>query len=200
MRIAMIGQKGIPATYGGIERHVEEISRRLVSLGHQVEVYCRLHYTPPGTTYHNVRLLRRPSIRTHPDTFTHVLGPRPRPWRGARHRPFHARVVRQAWPVGGARLVSVHGLDWQREWAPSPPRVLRHRGPAAHFPITSWCRNPATTSSSTTTGGRLHPQRHEPAIIRLAQDLARPAPRSTCLAGACARERRATRQAPEDRH
>ena len=24
----MIGQKGIPATYGGVERHVEELARR----------------------------------------------------------------------------------------------------------------------------------------------------------------------------
>ena len=49
VKIAMIGQKGIPATYGGIERHVEEIARRLVARGHEVTVYCRFHYTPtPG--------------------------------------------------------------------------------------------------------------------------------------------------------
>ena len=34
----MIGQKGIPALYGGIERHVEEIARRLVARGHEVLV------------------------------------------------------------------------------------------------------------------------------------------------------------------
>ena len=38
MKIAMIGQKGIPAIYGGIERHVEELAVRLVGLGHQVVV------------------------------------------------------------------------------------------------------------------------------------------------------------------
>ena len=26
MKIAMVGQKGIPATYGGVERHVEDLS------------------------------------------------------------------------------------------------------------------------------------------------------------------------------
>ena len=31
LRIAMVGQKGMPATYGGIERHVEEMSARLVA-------------------------------------------------------------------------------------------------------------------------------------------------------------------------
>ena len=45
MRIAIIGQKGIPAQGGGIERHVEELSTRLVKLGHVVFVYSRPHYT-----------------------------------------------------------------------------------------------------------------------------------------------------------
>ena len=44
MKIAMIGQKGA-RDYGGIERHVEEISKRLVARGHEVTVYCRFHYT-----------------------------------------------------------------------------------------------------------------------------------------------------------
>jgi len=38
MRVAMIGQKGIPATYGGIERHVDEIARRLVPMGIEVHL------------------------------------------------------------------------------------------------------------------------------------------------------------------
>ena len=73
MRVAMIGQKGIPATYGGIERHVDEIARRLVQRGIDVDVFCRLYYTPAGTSYHGVNLMRRPSIHTkHLDTATHV--------------------------------------------------------------------------------------------------------------------------------
>ena len=67
MRIAMIGQKGLPATYGGIERHVEEIGRRLVAAGHDVSAFCRLYYTPAGAQYHGLRLLRRPSIITTVD-------------------------------------------------------------------------------------------------------------------------------------
>ncbi len=43
MRIAMIGQKGIETGEkgGGIEKHVEEISKRLVLRGHDVFVYAR---------------------------------------------------------------------------------------------------------------------------------------------------------------
>ena len=46
MRIAMIGQKGIPGVYGGIERHVEELSLELTRQGHEVLVYARKWYTP----------------------------------------------------------------------------------------------------------------------------------------------------------
>jgi glycosyltransferase involved in cell wall biosynthesis len=142
MRIAMIGQKGIPATYGGIERHVEEISRRLGNMGHQVDVYCRLHYTAPGTTFPHVRLLRRPSIHTkHLDTFTHVA------WAtieamARRYDIVHFHALGPSvfsWlpRMAGARtVVTVHGLDWQREkWGPLAAWVLKHcEGPAVRFP------------------------------------------------------------------
>lgn len=41
----MIGQKGMPAIHGGVERHVHELSLRLVKLGHEVTVYARKWYT-----------------------------------------------------------------------------------------------------------------------------------------------------------
>lgn len=142
MRVAMIGQKGIPATYGGIERHVDEIARRLVPLGIDVDVFCRYYYTPPGTTYHGVRLLRRPSIHTkHLDTITHVT------WATLESMlrrydvvHFHALgpSLLASLPrlVGSRSVVTVHGLDWQREkWGRMASGFLRAcEGPAAHFP------------------------------------------------------------------
>lgn len=44
MRIAMIGLRGLPASYGGVEKHVEEIGSRLAADGHEVTVYCRPGY------------------------------------------------------------------------------------------------------------------------------------------------------------
>ncbi|MBI5621337.1 hypothetical protein HY933_00530 [Candidatus Falkowbacteria bacterium] len=44
MRIAFIGQKGIPARFGGIERHAEELAARLAKAGQEVFVYCRPWY------------------------------------------------------------------------------------------------------------------------------------------------------------
>ena len=138
----MVGQKGVPATYGGIERHVEEIARRLVQRGHQVDVFCRLHYTPAEAESHGIGLKRRPSLPTkHLDTITHVA------WstieatlRGYDIVHFHAlgpSVL--AWLprlTGKRTVVTVHGLDWQREkWGPFARWFLhRAEGPAAHWP------------------------------------------------------------------
>ena len=41
MKIAMIGQKRVPSREGGIEIVVEELSARMVELGHEVVCYNR---------------------------------------------------------------------------------------------------------------------------------------------------------------
>jgi glycosyltransferase involved in cell wall biosynthesis len=138
----MIGQKGVPATYGGIEKHIEEIARRLVERGHEVSVFCRYHYTPRSARFDGVRLLRRPSIATkHLDTVTHVA------WSTAeamlrRHDIVHFHALGPSMfsclprLTGQKTAVTVHGLDWQRQkWGRFAAWVLRQcEGPAARFP------------------------------------------------------------------
>ena len=58
-------EKGIPTQFGGIERHVEEISTRLVRFGHSVTVYARSRYAMTRRENHKgIRLQRMPSIPT----------------------------------------------------------------------------------------------------------------------------------------
>lgn len=75
MRILMIGQKGIPAIYGGIERHVEELSTELAKQGHSVFVYARNWYTPKNiTSYNNIKIIHTPTLRTkHLDAIVHTF-------------------------------------------------------------------------------------------------------------------------------
>ena len=75
MKIAFIGQKGIPAQSGGIERHVEELSVKLAEQGHQVFVYSRPHYTNKALKiYRNIKLISMPSINSKGfDTILHTL-------------------------------------------------------------------------------------------------------------------------------
>ena len=75
MKIAFIGQKGIPAISGGVEKHVERLAVELVRNGHEVTCYVRPHYTPKAiTNYQGVKLVHLPSIHTkHLDAITHTF-------------------------------------------------------------------------------------------------------------------------------
>jgi len=75
MKIYFIGQKGIPAIYGGVESHVQELATRLAKEGHEVFVYVRNHYTPRDLNeYKGVKLIHLPSIKTkHLDAISHTL-------------------------------------------------------------------------------------------------------------------------------
>jgi glycosyltransferase involved in cell wall biosynthesis len=73
MRIAILGTRGVPASYGGFETFAEQLSTRLVARGHEVTVYCRSHYVSPRQLeYHGVRLRVLPTLRyKYFDTVVH---------------------------------------------------------------------------------------------------------------------------------
>ena len=75
MKIAMIGQRGIPATSGGAETCVEHLASALVARGHEVVVYCRANYTRRNIPriYRGIQLRILPSIPTkHLDALSHT--------------------------------------------------------------------------------------------------------------------------------
>ena len=72
MKIALLGTRGIPASYGGFETFAEELSRRLVERGHRVTVYCRDRH--PQRQYLGVDLQYLPTIRhKYFDTIAHTF-------------------------------------------------------------------------------------------------------------------------------
>lgn len=75
MKIYLVGQKGIPAKFGGVEKHVEDLSERLVKDGHEVFVYTRSNYTDKNLKkYRGVNLISLPTIATkHLDAISHTL-------------------------------------------------------------------------------------------------------------------------------
>jgi glycosyltransferase involved in cell wall biosynthesis len=75
MRIAFIGQKGIPARSGGVEKHVEQLAVRMTKEGHEVFVYVRSHYTDLSLKqYEGVKLIHLPSLYTkNLDAITHTF-------------------------------------------------------------------------------------------------------------------------------
>jgi glycosyltransferase involved in cell wall biosynthesis len=75
MRIAILGTRGVPASYGGFETFAEQLSTRLVARGHHVTVYCRTHYVSPRQLeYRGVHLKVLPTIRhKYFDTVVHTF-------------------------------------------------------------------------------------------------------------------------------
>src|SRR5258708_10057504 len=72
MRIALLGTRGIPAQYGGLETFAEELSTRLALVGHSVAVYCRER--PPESPWRGVELRYLPTIRhKYFDTLAHTF-------------------------------------------------------------------------------------------------------------------------------
>jgi glycosyltransferase involved in cell wall biosynthesis len=134
MRIAFIGQRGVPATFGGIERHVEEVGKRLAQRGHEVTVWCRTNYgeRQPGDEYEGMHLRYLPtvatrrleasipsalaslrSIRGYDVVHYHAIGP-----------GFASIIPRLG--RGAAVVQAIHGLDHERDkWSAREQQVLR---------------------------------------------------------------------------
>lgn len=75
MRIAVIGIRGVPAQYSGLETVAEEVGSRLVARGHEVIVYCRRHYyNDDGADYKGIKRIILPSLNSkNTDTYSHSL-------------------------------------------------------------------------------------------------------------------------------
>ncbi|MBU1130836.1 glycosyltransferase family 4 protein [Patescibacteria group bacterium] len=75
MKIAYLGQKGIPMKYGGVEKHVELLAAAMVKNGHEVYVYARPYYTPKYLkVFKGVNIISLPSLKTkHLDAISHTL-------------------------------------------------------------------------------------------------------------------------------
>jgi glycosyltransferase involved in cell wall biosynthesis len=133
MKIAFIGQKGIPATFGGIEYHVDELARRLVEKGHDVTVYVRSWYTPKGQTeYQGVELVRTATIKTkHLDAFLHSLTSSIDAV-FSEYDLVHYHALGPTFfcwlpKITGKKIVAtLHGLDWERKkWGRSAKAFLK---------------------------------------------------------------------------
>jgi glycosyltransferase involved in cell wall biosynthesis len=125
----MIGIKAIPARFGGFETAVDEISRGLVELGHEVTVYNRAGMsTFAGERYEGVRLVTLPTLKSKNfSTIVHaflstlhvVVYPVDTVHFFTTGTTLFAPLVR----ARGMKVVcSVDGTDWQRAKWSAPAR------------------------------------------------------------------------------
>ncbi|MGH2731654.1 MAG: glycosyltransferase family 4 protein [Actinomycetota bacterium] len=137
LRVAMIGQRGLPATYGGIEHHVEQVGARLAARGHEVTVFCRAHYAPERLgRYRGMRLRHLPTVGTkHLDAIVHsALSTLCAMARRFDVVHYHALGPGLLAPLprylSRARVVqTIHGLDYERaKWGRGARTLLKAAG------------------------------------------------------------------------
>lgn len=144
IKIAVVGLRGIPATWGGIEHHCENIYTRLAEKGYDITIYARNYYVPKGMTrYKGLKIKRLPTLKfkysdallhtflsivhilfSNPDiVHIHGIGPCFFSWMPRIFRP------------GMNVFFTCHGLDWQRKKWPRWASRLIYLGElsAIHF-------------------------------------------------------------------
>ncbi len=133
MKIAMLGTRGVPASYSGFETCVEELGSRLAQRGHEVTVYCRSHHiTYDQPTYKGMRLVKLPTIANkYLDTIVHsfisslhALG---QGYDIALYFIAGNSLVTWIPRLAGQRtLLNVDGLDWKRaKWPALAKRYIQ---------------------------------------------------------------------------
>lgn len=122
MRIAMIGLRGIPAAYSGIETAVEEIGARLAAKGHEVTVFCMAgRYRERARSCRGMRLLYVPTIRSkNLEMIVYSLAASIRAILGGYDViHFHAlgpsSMAVLTWLARRPTVTTCHGLDYKRE-------------------------------------------------------------------------------------
>jgi glycosyltransferase involved in cell wall biosynthesis len=134
LRIAILGTRGIPASYSGFETAAEQLASRLTARGHEVIVYCRPHVVDRSLTeWRGARLVHLPTVRNkYLDTFAHTLLSAVHAARTLRpdvalffiagNSPL-CRITRRA---GIPTVINVDGLDSdRRKWPPPAKAYLR---------------------------------------------------------------------------
>lgn len=133
MRIAMIGARGVPATFGGVERHVEELGARLAAKGHDVTVFARNNYGQTrAPEYRGIKVQYLPVLDTkHLEAISHAgLATLTALFEG--YDLYHYHAIGPGLPamipryLGRGRVVqTIHGLDSRRaKWGSFAQRVL----------------------------------------------------------------------------
>jgi glycosyltransferase involved in cell wall biosynthesis len=172
----MFGTRGMPATHGGVERAVEELSARLAARGHEVTVFCRNNYCADRRPAHRgVRLRYLPAVPTkHLEAASHsILAAL-----AAAAGPYDVVHVHSIGPalfswiprLAGKRVIAtVHALDWgRRKWGAAAAAVLRIGARAA-------ARFPHATIVVSRAAGRWLEERHGRVPVYLPNGVTAPA-------------------------
>jgi glycosyltransferase involved in cell wall biosynthesis len=132
--VAIIGLRGVPATFGGIEHHVEEVGSRLAASGFDVTVFCRRTYVQsPTVSYRGMTTTHLSTVNSK--HFEAIVHSGVATWRALRSHfdivHYHALGPGVFAPLprylSRAKVVqTIHGRDDERaKWSGAAQRFLR---------------------------------------------------------------------------
>ncbi len=134
LRIAVIGPRGIPSSYSGIERVVESLYGALATRGHDITVYCRPEFVDRSPQfYKGIRLVSTRAVNGRSmGTVSHVFTSSVHALMRERYDVVHLHALAPGLAAPLYRrfnvptVATVHGIDWQRaKWKGLGARVLR---------------------------------------------------------------------------
>lgn len=134
MKISMLGHKQIPGRSGGVEVVTEELSKRLIKLGHDVTCYNRSTKNQKKEFYHEgirvipVKTIYKKGLAAITSSFfatkkaikgdsdvIHFHAEGPSIWTKMAKKHSNKRII-----------VTIHGLDWQRaKWGGLATKVIK---------------------------------------------------------------------------
>lgn len=122
LKIAVVGTRGIPSNYSGVERACEEIYPVLAARGHEITMYCRDNETRERPlTYRGVRLIYLPALSDYRlETVSHSASAMAHALCRVRPNIVHVHALGSnlfspfCSLVNTPIVTTVHGLDWQR--------------------------------------------------------------------------------------
>ena len=124
MKIAVVGTRGVPATFGGVEKHCEELYAQIVKMGHEVTLYARKGYVDNNTDkYKGIKIVplwtfKSKYLEASFHTFwalLHII------FSDADIIHFHAQgpslfsLIPYFLSPRKKLVFTCHGLDWQRD-------------------------------------------------------------------------------------
>jgi len=135
LRIAVVGTRGVPSTYGGMEKVTETLYTILADRGHEVTVYCRSDHIDQSVASHRgIQQVCVPAIkRRSAETISHIGASLAHATLHGRYDLIHLQALapglfapfRALWRT--ATVSTIHGLDWQRAKWKGTGRAVLHR-------------------------------------------------------------------------
>ncbi len=134
LSIAMIGTRGLPASYGGVETAVEALAQELVKRGHRVTVYGRSAYCDSQLReLDGIDHIPLTQINTkHLEAISHTALSTAHAIARRRYDVIHFHATGPTMlslatrALGMPTVATAHGLDWRREkWGVGARQALR---------------------------------------------------------------------------